>query len=179
MTDQPELVTDRLRLRPFEPTDALRVQQLAGDPAVADTTVNIPHPYPDGAAESWIASHRPGWIDGIGVTFAITDRVSGDLRGAIGLVINPEHRRAELGYWIAVDHWKQGLCTEAARAVIGFAFETLGLHRIYATYLVRNPASGQVMQKAGMQFEGVQRGVFLKNGVFEDVAMCAIVRGDR
>lgn len=178
LTDRPTLLTDRLLLRPFAAVDAWRVQAMAGAPEIAATTVNIPHPYPDGAAEAWIASHLPAWIDGTGVTFAITDRMIGDLTGAIGLVIDRAHRKAELGYWIGREHWNRGLCTEAARVVIAFAFDTLDLHRVHASHFVQNPSSGRVMQKVGMRFEGIQRGAFLKNGAFEDVATYSILRGD-
>lgn len=55
----------------------------------------------------------------------------------------------------------------------------LHFHRIHAAHFTRNPASGRVMQKAGMQFEGIHRGLYQKNGVFEDAARYAIVRDDR
>ncbi|MFL5567923.1 MAG: GNAT family N-acetyltransferase, partial [Gemmatimonadaceae bacterium] len=86
-----------------------------------------------------------------------------------------EHRRAELGYWIALDCWNRGYATEAAERIIDFGFETLGLHRIEARHFVRNPASGRVMQKLGMQQEGVERDWAIKWNCFETLALYSIL----
>jgi ribosomal-protein-alanine N-acetyltransferase len=175
---QPELITPRLRLRPFVPTDAAAVQELAGEFRIADTTLMIPHPYPDGAAESWIETHEPAWRDGIGASHAITLPDDGRLVGAVGLTLIPAHAVAELGYWIAVDSWGKGYATEGASALCTFAFDALRVHRIQARHLVRNPASGRVMQKLGMQYEGTLRGVVRKWDVFEDLALYAVLAPD-
>lgn len=174
---QPVLTTPRLVLRPFVPSDAPDVQRLAGVAEVADTTLNLPHPYLDGMAESWIATHDQAWHDGERATFAITTASDG-LVGAISLMIAASHRRAEIGYWIGVPWWNRGFATEAAAAILALGFETLGLNRIQATHLTRNPASGRVMQKLGMRFEGVQKEYFLKKDRFEDVARYAMLRTD-
>jgi len=175
VSDQPVLTTRRLVLRPFVADDALAVQVLAGAPEVADTTLHIPHPYPAGAAEQWIATHPVTWDAGTGVTYAITDAGSGVLMGAVGLTIAPPHARAELGYWLGVPYWNRGYCTEGAAAVVAFGFTRLGLHRIQAHYLTRNPASGRVMEKLGMRSEGVSRHAVRKHDRFEDLEMYAIL----
>jgi hypothetical protein len=59
MNELPRLGTERLLLRPFALSDAADVLRLAGDRAIADTTLNIPHPYEAGMAEEWIATHAP------------------------------------------------------------------------------------------------------------------------
>jgi ribosomal-protein-alanine N-acetyltransferase len=173
---QPTLRTTRLLLRPFGMGDASVVQRLAGAAAVADTTQNIPHPYEDGLAEAWIASHEPAYTRGERVVFAITEQ-DGNLVGAINLNLRQEHHRAELGYWIGEPYWGRGYATEAAQAIIEYGFTTLALNRIVATHLTRNPASGRVMQKAGMRHEGVQRQHVYKNGRFEDLESYGIIRG--
>jgi RimJ/RimL family protein N-acetyltransferase len=175
VNEPPVLRTARLLLRPFGFDDALAVQVLAGAREVADTTLHIPHPYPAGAAEQWIATHPATWEAGTGVTYAITDAVTGALMGAVGLTIMPPHARGELGYWVGLPYWNRGYCTEASRALVELGFSQLGLHRIQARHLTRNPASGRVMQKLGMQAEGVSRHAILKNGRFEDLAMYAIL----
>ena len=98
---RPTLHTARLVLRPFEPGDAPVVQRLAGDRAIADTTLSIPHPYGDGIAEHWIAGHQAAFEAGKSLPSAVTLRETGELIGAIGLnSIDSSHRNAELGYWI-------------------------------------------------------------------------------
>lgn len=174
MTAPPTLRTARLVLRPFAIGDAADVQRLAGDPRVAATTLNIPHPYEDGMAETWIAGHAPGWEAGREVVFAIT--LDGALAGAVGLVIERAHRRAELGYWIGVPFWNRGLATEAARAVLDWAFESLALHKVLARHVPANPASGRVMEKLGMAREGLQRQHVWKRDRFEDLVEYAILR---
>jgi C_GCAxxG_C_C family probable redox protein len=65
---------------------------------------------------------------------------------------------------------------EAATAILTYGFEVLQLHRIYARYFTRNHASGRIMQKLGMTFEGIQREHFYKGDRFEDVAHYGILR---
>lgn len=178
MTEQPTLSTKRLLLRPFSLADAPDVFRLAGDWDIASTTLNIPHPYEPGMAESWIATHPEAFDRGETVTFALVRRAGNTFIGAMGLRLEPEHRRAELGYWIGKPYWNQGLATEAARTVVRYGFEELGLNRVYASHLTRNPASGRVMQKVGMIYEGRLRQHILKWGVFEDLELYAILRND-
>lgn len=174
----PTLRTSRLVLSPFTLDDALEVQRLAGDAQIAATTVNIPHPYPDGAAERWIARHQTEFFEGHGVVFAIREPRGGAIMGAIGLVIDDDNRRAELGYWIGAPFWRRGICTEAARRVLEYAFTELGLHRIHAHHLAFNVASGRVMQKIGMKREGVLRQHHLKDGVFHDAVIYSILKDE-
>ena len=178
MLDQPTLHTPRLLLRPFTLADAADVQRLAGAREIASTTAVIPHPYEDGMAEEWISTHAPALAEGRSITYAITLAETGDLCGAIGLSLTPDHQRAELGYWVGVPYWGRGYCTEAALAVRDLGFSELGLHRVEAVHLARNPASGRVMQKIGMRHEGTLREHVLKWGVFETIECYAILRSE-
>jgi RimJ/RimL family protein N-acetyltransferase len=178
MPERPTLETARLILRPFTLADAPEVKRLAGDRAIASTTLSIAHPYEVGMAERWISVHQAAFEQGTQYSFAITRRADGALLGAIGLHPNPAHRRAELGYWIGVPYWNQGYTSEAAEAVLGYAFTTLGLHRVFAQHVTRNPASGRVMQKIGMTYEGTLRHHTLKWDVFEDIAIYGILQQD-
>ncbi len=155
------------------------VRRLAGNRAIAESTLNIPHPYEEGMAEEWIATHGPDYESGKSVHFAITHQETTELLGAISLMdVSIIHSHAELGYWIGQPSWGQGYCTEAARAVIGFAFEILELDRIHACHFSRNPASGRVMQKIGMKKEGIQKGHIKKWGRFEDLVLYGLMKYD-
>jgi len=176
MGERPTLETPRLVLRPFALGDAPDVQRLAGAREVAATTLNIPHPYEEGMAEAWIGTHQERFDAGAMVTLAVTLREGGALIGAIDLRFEPAHQRAEMGYWIAVPHWNQGYCTEAARAMLRYGFEERALHRIGATHLGSNPASGRVMQKMGMTYEGRLRDYVKKWGRFEDLVHYGLLR---
>ncbi len=176
MTEQPVLVTDRLLLRPFTIADAPEVQRLAGEYDVASRSLAIPYPYPDGVAEAWIATHRPGFEKGMHAVYAVTRSGNGDLVGAAGLVeVNRRHGRAELGYWVGRPYWGRGYATEAARAVIEYGFSVLGLHRICATHFSWNTASGRVMEKCGMVHEAHLREHVRRQGVFEDLDLWGIL----
>ena len=156
INESPRLETKRLILRPFTLADAPRVQLLAGDKRIAATTALIPHPYPDGEAERWINTHPQAFEAGNAVNFAIVRRDDDLLIGAMGLEFHPKHRRAEVGYWIGHEFWEQGYATEALKAVLAYGFSR-GVHRIWAEHFAHNPASGRVMQKAGMKHEGTLR----------------------
>jgi RimJ/RimL family protein N-acetyltransferase len=170
----PTLATERLILRPFALADAEIVRELAGAPEIYATTLNIPHPYEEGVAEKWIATHASNHYEGRGVQLAITLKKAGRLVGAIALTARQGHRRAELGYWIGVSYWGNGYCTEAAKEMIRYGFETLGLHKINGHHLNKNPASGRVMEKADMSREGILVDHFLKDGTFHTVTAYAI-----
>ncbi|MEX2027693.1 MAG: GNAT family N-acetyltransferase [Pirellulaceae bacterium] len=174
---QPTLKTERLVLRPFTVADAPLVQILAGDKDVASTTRLIPHPYPDGLAVSWISTLPSKYQQGDGVSFAITLK-EGALIGSIGLILSLADHHGELGYWIGKPYWNSGYCTEAAAAMLQFAFDTLDLERVFAKYMGKNPASGRVMAKLGMTQEGILRHHRCKWGQFEDLVVCGILRSE-
>jgi [ribosomal protein S5]-alanine N-acetyltransferase len=178
MSALPTLHTERLILRPFILDDAPAVKILAGERKIADTTSLIPHPYQLEDAVNWIMTHSDSFEKRREVVFAITLRESGELVGAIGLGIDRHNQLAEMGYWVGVPYWNNGYCTEAARAVLSYAFEKLELNRVEARHMTRNPSSGRIMEKIGMQLEGVLRQQIQRWGVFEDANIFAILRED-
>ncbi len=171
------LHTERLTLRPFVPQDAADVSRLAGDREIAAHTLTVPHPYEEAMASEWIAGHAPATKAGEKVVFALVH--DSELVGAMGLDLAAEHARAELGYWVGRPSWGQGFASEAARELVRYGFEVLGLNRIQAHHMVRNPASGHVLENCGMQREGVVRQYLKKWGEYEDIVMYSILASDR
>lgn len=175
----PILATGRLVLRPPTLDDAPAIATLAADRRIADTTGTLPHPYTLADAE-WFVRHvtRPDadaevWAIVRGADPAV---VRGDhVVGVIGLHAARDPAVAELGYWVGVPHWGQGIATEAARAVLDHAFGARSLEVVFADHLTRNPASHRVMEKLGTTVEGVRRRRLRKWGVLEDLCGHAIL----
>lgn len=173
---QPTLETVRLVLRGFRSSDVDAVQALANDVEVAQNTLNVPHPYQRGDAEAWIEGHPDQLLRREAVTYAVMDRESRAVLGAVGLILENEHQRAELGYWIGRPYWGRGFATEATRAVVAWGFRHLDLHRIHAGHFPRNTASGQVLRKLGMRHEGVLRQHVKKWDAFLDLERYGLLR---
>ena len=177
---QPVLNTARLVLRPFTPEDATLLARLAGKHRVADTTASIPHPYSPEQALADIQKFNHEFQTGVGAYFAIALREAPQaLIGCVLLkLIDRKNEQAELGYWIDEEETGKGYATEAARAVLDYGFKALNLHRISACHMTRNPASGRVLARVGMQQEGHLRQAAKKWDVFEDLLVWAVLRDE-
>jgi [ribosomal protein S5]-alanine N-acetyltransferase len=174
----PTLETERLILRSLDLKDAPLVYDYMQTRDIAYNTLLIPYPYPVGAAEEWINRTLDNMGNGEDFNFALARKTDGLFMGVIGIGSDPEHKRAEIGYWLGKPHWSQGFMSEALRRVLDFGFDDLDLNRIYAGYFTRNPASRRVMEKAGMTYEGTARQNVLKWGEFVDVGSCSILRSE-
>jgi RimJ/RimL family protein N-acetyltransferase len=117
---------------------------------------------------------------------AVTLKDGGRLIGNVGIRVTPRNRvsseklgfyhEAEIGYELAPDEWRRGYATEAARAIVRFGFEELGLHRIGAWCVADNVASARVLEKVGMTLEGRLRDKEHYKGRYWDVLMYGMVR---
>ena len=178
---QPSLETHRLILRPYSLSDIADLVRFAGAREVAATTLRIPHPYTEQNARDFIAARlAESEAEAAPETrFAITLRSNGQFCGGTGFRLEPDRHHAELGYWLGVPFWGQGYATEAARAMIDYGFDHLGLHRIYASHFAQNLASGRVLRKIGMRYEGCLRGHIRKWGEFHDLEFYGMLVTDR
>ena len=146
----PVLETERLILRAPRLGDAKVLAALANDKRIAENTRRIPHPYKRADADDFItAVNAPGGE----VAFLITLREGGAVVGGCGVAL--QDGAPDLGYWLGVKYWNKGYATEAARAVVDFAFTELGHDTLSAGARVTNPASRRILEKCGFQWTGV------------------------
>ncbi|NLP52590.1 GNAT family N-acetyltransferase [Bacillus sp. RO1] len=169
------LETARLFLRRLELGDADRVEELASDYELAKTTLNVPHPYPEGSAADFIRSMWAAEEKEL-VAFAVVEKESESLIGIINIKQTIAYKRGELGYWIGRPYWGKGYGTEAARAMVAYGFVTLGLNKVFAGAFADNPGSWRIMEKVGMKHEGTWRQHAMRDGRFVDLAYYGLLR---
>jgi RimJ/RimL family protein N-acetyltransferase len=144
--------TERLALRPGWAEDAPALFAAVADEAIVRNLASAPWPYTLADAEAFLAAERGPTAP----SMLIFRRTLGapQLAGAIGFGRRPDGEM-EFGYWIARPFWGLGYATEAGRAVIAMARDSLRLDRIQAGHFVDNPASGRVLRKLGFLPTGV------------------------
>ncbi len=158
-------------LRPLVPSDA---ETLAGHANDRDIWLNLrdafPHPYRAQDASAYIAAaaaRSPQTSFGIVIDGLAVGNVS------LKLGSDVERYTAEIGYWLGRQHWGKGVMTDAVKAVTRYAFDALGMHRVFAVPFHRNPASFRVLEKAGYALEGLMRRSCVKDGVVLSQALFA------
>ncbi len=142
--------TDRLLLRPGWAEDAEALSTAIGNEAVVLNLAKVPWPYDVRDAESYLGRQREdGEVD-----LMIFARTLGAPRLIGGIGIARDGDDFELGYWIVPSHWGLGFATEAGRAVIAMARDSLRIDRLISGHFVDNPASGNVLRKLGFAETG-------------------------
>jgi len=145
--------TERLLLRPGWREDAPALHAAIADERIVRNLAKAPWPYRLADAEAFLA--RDAGPDA--PTCLIFLRTQGAPRLVGGIGFGPEERGREFGYWIARPYWGRGVATEAGRALIANARDTLRIGRLEAGHFLDNPASGRVLAKLGFRPTGVTR----------------------
>jgi ribosomal-protein-alanine N-acetyltransferase len=178
LKDLPQLETPRLLLRRMRLDDAEDMFAYASDPEVTKTLTFETHLSTDDSL-TFLRTVVEGYARGDTAQWGIEHREPGRFIGTIGF--NEIHQGGyvgAVGYALNRAFWGQGLMTEALKAVIDFGFRHMGLRRIEAVCRVDNIGSYRVMEKAGMQFEGIMRDGLYAKGRLESVRLYAILRRD-
>lgn len=172
----PILHTTRLRLRPFTDADAEPLFALHSSTYVMRYWDSPP--WTDQArAERFLSMCRTMADEGTGVRVAIDRASDGAFVGWCVLTgWNPDYRSASLGYCLAEAMWGHGYATEAARALLQWAFDTLDLNRVQAEADTRNVASARVLERIGFVREGTLREDCVVNGEVSDSWVFGLLR---
>jgi ribosomal-protein-alanine N-acetyltransferase len=173
------LETERLRLRPFELADAPALFALARNSNVTRFTLWEAHRTIDDTRAFVDDYARGSYLEGVPEPCAIELKEQNELIGAIGCRWAPQKDRCmELGYWIGEPFWGRGLTSEAARALLDHVFAAYPVERVQAHFIDGNAASGRVLEKIGMRFEGVRRHGLFHRERFWDLHCFATLRTD-
>lgn len=148
------LRTERLILRPARESDAGRFAEILSNWKVIRMMRLVPHPYTEDLAREWIATHAPEREASTAHRFAIER--AGRLIGTCD-VDEIADGTGDLGYWLEEPAWGQGIASEAALAIMTFAFDRLALNRLTSGHAADNPASGKVLTKLGFKRAGQAR----------------------
>ena len=172
--------TPSLLLRRFQENDAKEMfENYCSDEKMTRHLTWQPHPNIE-TTESLLKMWLYKYDEAHCYRWAIVEKSTNSLIGSIDCVhVDIPRASCEIGYCIASNKWGKGYMSEALKAVIDYLFHEADFNRIMARYSTLNPASGRVMEKVGMQFEGVMREAALdKEGQFIDMAQYAILKKD-
>jgi ribosomal-protein-alanine N-acetyltransferase len=178
----PVLRTERLVLREFRRSDAQAVFEIFSQDAVTryhnvETMQSIEQ------AEELVEARASLFKRGLGVRWGVVLKERGD--GVIGSCgyynLNKTNRSVEIGYDLHPAYWRQGVMTEALRAVIDYGFGEefcSWLYRIEALTYVEHEASAGLLRKLGFQEEGIRREYGYWKGESHDLRSFSLLRRD-
>lgn len=175
---QPEIMTERLRLRPLRADDASAVFAYASKPSVTKYVLFHTHESIKDS-EDFIATVQMQSGTGFGLVWAIDSKASGRMIGTIGIHnVDLEIGSVEAGYALDDREWGNGYASEALAGVIATVFAHAPILRIEAHCVAEHTASARVMEKAGMQYEGTLRQARMMKGIRRDMKVYSILRDE-
>ncbi|WP_454192598.1 GNAT family N-acetyltransferase [Paenibacillus sp. Marseille-Q7038] len=172
----PELHTERLWLRKLQKQDSRAIFQVWSDPVVTKY-MNIESMHSEEDAEEMIELLDECSQNEEGFRWAIIEKSSGKIIGSCGF----NHWqlkgafRGEIGYELASSHWRQGLMTEAIKAMLNFGFTTMELNRIEALVDPRNEASAKLLSSLSFSCEGILRQLQYTSTGYKDMQMHSLL----
>lgn len=126
--------------------------------------------------EAQLDWYETNWKNGTGINWKIVDKFSGENLGVISVYnYKPEHKKAELGYWLMPRFWGKGIVSEVLHPVIKYWQEQKGIHRLEAFIEEGNTASIKLVEKAGFVHEGIMRDCEIKFGKFISLHIYALI----
>lgn len=144
-------MTTEVTIEPVSLKHAAVLERLISDPAVSETTSNIPHPYPKGGAADWIRLTKEQSAEGKAFGFSV---ICHGVFVGVASILNIAAGQGEIGYWVGRPYWGRGYATAAGRQVIAVGFEEVRLSTFEGKCLARNTGSYRVLEKLGFQITG-------------------------
>lgn len=170
----PTIETPNLRLRMVKKSDAKQLYELCSRPETSRFSMWNPHSSL-GVTKRFIAYQLTAYRRRCCTFFVIEQKSTGNVIGTCSYVsFDESYKVAEIGYSIIKELWGRGYATEAAGALSGFAFERIGVQRVWARVLPENTASAAVLKKLGFSFEGRHKKEFYFNGNTDDIDVYAM-----
>ncbi len=171
-----ELHTQRLLMRTPTLDDAEAIVAFCDDPESSWGGYGIPSPYTLEKAREWVTKTGADADEEKKYAFLLVRKDTSAIVGDVMLNRDPTHNIGDIGYIVGKDHRGHGFAFEAATELLRFAFESVGLHRVYATCWARNERSAHILEKLGFTREGVLREQALKWGQYEDDVYYGLLR---
>lgn len=114
--------------------------------------------------------------EGSGIAWKIIERSTGNKLGVIAVYLyKPEHKKAEIGFWLLPQFWNKGFASEALASVINYWKTEKGLHRLEGFVEEGNSASSKLLEKAGFQYEGTMKECEIKNGTYISLLIYGLI----
>ncbi|MFD9026072.1 GNAT family N-acetyltransferase [Streptomyces parvulus] len=170
---KPVLTGERTVLRPFTARDADTMWEIVNDPEVVRFTFEPDTELTPERLRAWYGARTadPDRLD-----LAVTDRATGELVGEVVLYDgDPAARSCTFRTLIGARGRGRGLGSEATRLIVGHGFERAGLHRVQLEVYAHNARARRVYEKAGFVVEGIRREAALRDGVWVDEVLMAVL----
>jgi [ribosomal protein S5]-alanine N-acetyltransferase len=173
----PELTDGVISLRTPERGDIEPIFTACQDPAIVRFT-RVPFPYTRVHAQAFVRNAAHELRAGNGAHLVVADGRTNALLGVTGLTLDRGRRSAEVGYWVAPQHRRQGVAHRAVRCIVGWALRDLGIARVQLMADVRNEPSQRVAELCGFRREGVLRSYEDRLGERIDYVMFSVLPGE-
>ena len=169
----------KCKIRKWKLTDAKDIAVALSNKKIQDNLRDgLPYPYSEQDGIDFISSMLSANED---ETFAFAITLDDKVIGSIGVFRqqNIHRQTAEMGYYIAEEHWGKGIMTDAVKQICNYVFKNSDILRIYAEPFAYNTGSCRVLEKAGFQYEGTLRKNAVKNGKVIDMKMYSLLREEQ
>lgn len=170
----PTLLSERLQLEEIKPEDQSFIFDGLSHPEVIPFYGVRYESFEETSAQMiW---YRKMVAESSGLPWKMVDRKTGEKIGVIAVyAYKPEHKKAEIGFWLLPPFWNKGYALEALKTVVAYWKNENGLHRLEGFVEEGNTASSRLLEKAGFLYEGTMRECEIKNGRFISLQIYALL----